>query len=123
MTDRKAVLDKLDKKLHNSEMANKFFKGQPTETEVIDVGDTVMCDDCSEDYTNNDLATGGLLFQSKAICPKCQEKWEELARKYNEEKYILARCPVGMSFKDFVLQIRGDNHFIKITTSKGGRKS
>lgn len=67
----------------------------------IEPGNVVLCDDCNADYTDSD-ESGGILFGSRAICPKCQQKWIENARKYNEEKYIKARCPKDMSFADWV---------------------
>jgi len=71
----------------------------------IDVGDRVICDDCNEDYSNSE-ASGGLLFSSKAYCPKCAPRLEADAVKFGETKYIKARCAEGQSFRDFVLSIR-----------------
>lgn len=71
------------------------------ETIVIDPGRAVYCDDCSRDFTD-DPATGGLLFQSKAIGPCCSARWESGARKYGEERFIRARCPEGKAFADWV---------------------
>lgn len=69
--------------------------------EIIDVGDSVFCDDCSEDFTESDQS-GGLLFQSKAICPDCAPMWEDLAKKYGEERFIRALCPESKSFANWV---------------------
>ena len=61
----------------------------------------VLCDDCGKDYSNSYLI-GGLLFQSKAICPDCAPKWEADAKKYEEEYLIKARCPSNKAFSDWV---------------------
>lgn len=68
---------------------------------TIDIGNTVLCDDCNKDFTDS-KETGGILFQSKAICPKCTPKWVGSAKKYNEERFIRAACPIGMPFADWV---------------------
>lgn len=79
--------------------------------EQFDMGDSVACDWCSKDYTNSN-ATGGLLFQSKATCPDCVARIEASAAKYGEEQFIRDRCPVGMSFKEWVLKLRGGNNMV-----------
>ncbi|MEE9223076.1 MAG: hypothetical protein V3V40_06425 [Nitrosomonadaceae bacterium] len=67
----------------------------------IDPGNNVFCDDCSGDFTDS-KESGGILFQSKAICPTCQPKWEKSAAEYGEENFIRGRCPEGMAFADWV---------------------
>ncbi len=67
----------------------------------LDMGDTVLCDSCSKDYTAS-TATGGLLFQSKAICPECMPEWEKNIAEFHEEKYVRARCPEGKAFAAWV---------------------
>lgn len=73
--------------------------------QVIDLsgsaGNTVLCDICNTDYTDS-KETGGILFGSYAVCPKCAPKMELDAKKYNEEKYIASRCPENKSFADWV---------------------
>ena len=64
-------------------------------------GRLVFCDDCGEDYTDRPDA-GGVLFQSKALCPTCAPKWESNAKAYGEMEYLRARCPDGMAFADWV---------------------
>jgi hydrogenase maturation factor HypF (carbamoyltransferase family) len=71
----------------------------------VDPGDTVLCDLCNEDYTNSD-EKGGFLFSSKAVCPKCAPRFEEGAKIYNEEKYIVDRAKPEESFRDFVYRVR-----------------
>ena len=80
--------------------------------QIIDFGDMVFCDICNKEYTNLS-ESGGILFGSNAYCPSCSPRLEIEARRYNETSYIKARCPKGMSFKDWVLQLRGgNNHMI-----------
>jgi len=71
----------------------------------LDIGDKVICDYCDKDYSDSD-EEGGILFQSKAICPKCAPDTLVRIKKYKEEKFIRGYCPEGMSFKDWVLSIR-----------------
>ena len=74
------------------------------DVEVIDVGDSVICDSCGDDYTDSDRC-GGILFESKAICPNCSPKWISNAKTYSEMHFIKAECPEGKTFADWV---RGD---------------
>lgn len=76
-----------------------------TELEIITLepGDTVLCDSCSKDFSDSD-EPGGLLFQSKAIGPCCQDRWEANIAKFKEQKYIRGRCPAGKSFRAWVLE-------------------
>ncbi len=65
------------------------------------MGRRVLCDSCSKEFT--DLPdTGGMQFESKAICPECSPRYLANARKYGETKFIRAICPEGMSFADWV---------------------
>lgn len=82
---------------------------------IIDIGESVVCDWCGDDWTNKD-ESGGLLFGSKACCPRCEPKVRKLAIRYGEEKYIKNECPKGMSFKQWVLRLRGGDNTIKIFT-------
>ena len=82
--------------------------------EVIDIGDTVVCDLCNTDFTASD-ESGGILFGSYAACPKCTPRLEADAQKYNEENNIVGRCPEGVSFADWVRGLRGGNNTITIT--------
>lgn len=68
---------------------------------TIDVGNIVVCDMCSKDFTDS-YESGGILFQSKAVGPCCADKIEKSAIKYNETKHIHARCPDGLGFADWV---------------------
>jgi hypothetical protein len=84
--------------------------------EKIDVGNTVICDICGKDWTNR-TETGGWLFASSAYCPDCAtpEKYQAI-KGYHEEKYITALCPERLSFKDWVLSLRGGDNTVKILT-------
>ena len=84
---------------------------------VIDIGDSVICDACGDDYTNSD-DSGGFLFGSSAYCPKCAVSRLPNIKSYGEEHFIKARCPKSMSFKDWVLQLRGGDNTIKVYTEK-----
>lgn len=74
--------------------------------EIIDIGEHVECDFCSTVYTGLP-DVGGILFGSKAACPKCAPRIEQDAKKYGEEEFIRARCPEGMAFSKWVLALRG----------------
>lgn len=63
----------------------------------INIGDTVVCDFCNEDYTES-LVAGGLIVGGYAVCPKC-ERPSMLA----DADYV---CRPGESFKNFVLRTR-----------------
>ncbi len=63
----------------------------------IDIGDTVVCDYCNEDYTESEK-TGGMIVGSYAVCPKC-ERHSMLV----DANYV---CRPGESFKHFVLRTR-----------------
>ena len=77
-------------------------------TDIIDIGDTVLCDFCNDDYTDSD-AQGGALVGSYAICPQC-------ASEINDTGEPIITCPEGMRFRDWVLRLRGGRNTIEITT-------
>lgn len=72
-----------------------------TVIEAPDPGPVVICDLCNADYTER-ADTGGILVQSKAVCPACAPGYEAKLREYDEMRYLRARCPAGMSFADWV---------------------
>ena len=86
--------------------------------DVFDLGDTVKCDFCGDDYTHSDLK-GGFLFQSKAVCPVWAPESLKSIRKYHEEQFIKPYCPEDMTFRAWVLNVlrAGDNRVI-IKTGK-----
>ena len=89
-----------------------------TYIESTDIGDTVLCDYCNKEYGRDNPAKGGMLVGSYAVCPECVPKAEESARKYNEQKHIKARCPEGVTFHDWCIQLRGGNNTIKVITKE-----
>lgn len=84
----------------------------------IPIGDNVVCDDCNVDYTGRP-DQGGIVFGSRGICPACTPQWLESAKKYDEEKFIVARCPPGQSYWRFICDFRGPDSAITVT--RGGR--
>lgn len=79
----------------------------------IDLGRTVLCDSCNTDFTDRP-DTGGLIFESKGICPLCAPRLERSVKLYEEEHYIKARCPKDKSFADFIREFRGGNNKVRI---------
>lgn len=90
--------------------------GKPIQ--VIDIGDSVQCDLCSTEYRGSD-EQGGILVQSKAVCPDCAPSFEEDLVHYDETHLIRARCPPGMTFHSWVMQLRGGDNSIKVYASDG----
>lgn len=84
----------------------------------IPLGDTVICDLRDTDYTDSQ-ESGGFLMQSNAVCPKCTPKWLQLLKDFHEEYLIVARCPAGQSFADFVRSHRPPNAAITVTRIPG----
>lgn len=82
---------------------------------VIDIGEEVICDVCGEDFTDSD-ALGGILFGSYAYCPDCSPGLLDRVKEYHEESHIKAVCPPGVTFREWVLQLRGGDNTIKISS-------
>ena len=93
--------------------ADALDAGGPAE---IPVGRTVLCDIDDTDLTD-DPRSGGFMFGSYAVGPCCAERYMETIRGYGEEHFIKAHCPAGMSFGDWVRQLRDEmgSHSIRIT--------
>lgn len=81
---------------------------------LIPVGKIVICDDCNADWTDR-KESGGLLFESKAICPDCEPKWRKLAAEYHEEEYIRGACPELQAFADWVREMRGPDAGVRVS--------
>jgi len=65
---------------------------------MIPIGDTVICDFCSADFTRRpDL--GAFIHHGYAVCPKCAERVKPGKRD------VLPKP--GESFADFILRVRG----------------
>jgi hypothetical protein len=87
----------------------------PITQQTFDIGDTVLCDLCGEDYTLSD-AKGGILFSSKGICPTCAPRIETDAIAFGETRFIIARAEPDETFASFIRRIRNGNNTITITT-------
>ena len=86
---------------------------------AIPLGRTVLCDIDDTDLTD-DPRSGGYLFGSYAVGPCCAGRHEATVRGYGEEEFILARCPEGVSFADWVRALRGPDAAIKVTPGHPG---
>lgn len=84
---------------------------------AVPIGDLVVCDGCDVDYSTSN-EHGGFLMQSKAICPVCAPEWLKLLKECNEEHFIVAHCPAGQSFADWIRSLRPDDAAIKVTGIK-----
>jgi hypothetical protein len=98
--------------------ADALAAGGPAE---ISVGRTVLCDNDSTDLTS-DPRSGGFMFGSYAVGPCCAAEYLERIRGYGEEDHIRGYCPPGMSFADWVRQLRDEmgSHSIRITPGGPG---
>lgn len=84
------------------------------EETILHIGGTVICDwSCGADWTERP-ESGGFLFQSKAVCPDCAPKALVSIKKYNEFHFIQEFCPPELSFKDWVIKLRGGDNTISI---------
>lgn len=68
---------------------------------TLDMGDRVLCDSCSRDFTDS-KERGGLLFGTKAIGPCCALRWFESAKHHNETHLVRSICPDDMTFAQWV---------------------
>jgi hypothetical protein len=80
----------------------------PPEAIVINIGDSVVCDYCNDDYTNSDKCGGGIVG-SDAVCPEC------IRTVCSNGQELDMACPEGMTFKEFVLRYRDGNDYIVIS--------
>lgn len=87
-------------------LQDKWDEAERTGKPVV-VGDWVVCDFCDKDYTAS-TASGGCIFESKAVCPVCYSSV------LGEPQFIRATCPAGKSFADFVREYRGPDSTIHI---------
>ena len=79
-----AELARSQARVMNEDLKRAWDAAYENPGEAIPVGDIVVCDDCSVDYTNR-LESGGFIFQSKAICPACAPRWRRLIALYGEQ--------------------------------------
>lgn len=82
-------------------------------TQVVDIGNSVICDNCGKDCTHS-RRSGGFLFGSTAYCPFCFEEGLLNIKRFNEESYIKLWCPPGVEFRKWILLLRGGDNTIKI---------
>ena len=72
---------------------------------IAAVATAVNCDACGTDYSNDDSSGGLLLSDGSFICPRCTVDIVSALRT-KELLTIVSYTPVGMSFKDWVLEHR-----------------
>lgn len=83
--------------------------------QVIDIGDSVICDQCSKDWTKDTSnAKGGFLFGSYGVCPDCAPKMLKSIQGYGETNHIKDYQTNDETFKGACLRWRGGNNTIKI---------
>jgi hypothetical protein len=99
----------------SKDMDAKWDQAFASPGDKVPVGDLVVCDDCNADYTNR-RDRGGLMFESKALCPVCAPRWRRLIALYGEERHIRGVCPDDMPFADWVRKLRGPDAFIRVTS-------
>jgi len=83
--------------------------------EKVAIGRDVVCDFCDKDWTDSPQS-GGFLFGTYGTCPECAPGFLEKVKLYHEEDHIRATCPEGVSFADFMRDLRGPDAFIRVTT-------
>ena len=82
------------------------------------LGRKVICDYCDHDYTESTLP-GGLIFESKAVCPRCEPRIRASIRHYNEKRHIKAENSLMVPFAQFVREFRGPDASIIVRTFDG----
>lgn len=88
-----------------TEEFDTVWHGRPMHVIRLIPGREVICDLCSKDFTDSP-EQGGILVQSKGICPDCAPRHLQLLRKYDEMNLLRGECPKGMSFADWIRSIR-----------------
>ena len=80
----------------------KIFKTfAELKTIKLNLGNIVLCDFCTKDFTHSDKR-GGFLFRDKAVCPNCAPAFRKDLTKLGEMHFISAECPKHLAFKDFI---------------------
>ena len=80
---------------------------------VFNMGNTVLCDICNDDYTNS-IESGGGIVGSYGVCPKCWPRYAEDLTKHREWKHVRRLCPDEQTFADFVREYRGGDGLVII---------
>ena len=101
--------------MFNGELYRLWKRANANPGMSVDIGNIVVCDSCSEDYTDSD-AEGGMLFDTKAICPACIQRWRDGAEEFGELAHIRAEASPGEKFREFVLRMRGGDNTITVRT-------
>ena len=86
----------------------------------IPIRNTLVLCDIDDTDLSDDTRSGGFMFGSYAVGPCCAERYLESIRGYGEEWNIRARCPEGVSFADWVRDMRGPDAAITITPGLPG---
>lgn len=82
------------------ELQDKWDEAERT-GQPVGIGHLVVCDLCDEDHTDSDTV-GGAIMGSKAICPKCMEKYAKELRMDAAEGMTLLHAQPGEKFGEFV---------------------
>lgn len=101
-------------------IAGEFWNALDAGSGVIDVGDTVLCDGCSTDLTD-DSRSGGYIFGNYGYGPCCADHMMEFITCCREEEFIKAHCPVGIPFAVWIRELRGPNAQIRVRALRGER--
>lgn len=96
---------------NNDKLAHLWELARLNPNTPVDIGPIVVCDLCDKDWTDSP-ASGGLLFQSKAVCPDCAPRILKSASAHGEEEYIRGTCPPSQSFADYIRACRGGDNTI-----------
>lgn len=83
-------------------------------TTQVDVTNIVICDICNADHSATG-AVGGMLFESKGVCPDCVPRFLASVKQYGEEHFIRGRANEGETFRDFIVRIRNGNNIVTVT--------
>lgn len=84
--------------------------------ESYDLGLTVICDMCDDDYTSRE-DVGGIAFGGRAVCPGCTPRVLADAARFEETHYIRARAAPNETFRDFVYRLRGGGGHGRVTVT------
>lgn len=82
--------------------------------EVIEIGETVLCDLCNDDYTDSN-EVGGCIISSWAYCPKCTSKLD------HDDLKRAVIAPAWVPFRILVLTARNGDNTIKIYVGEKGK--
>lgn len=78
----------------------------------IDMGGSVLCDWCNTEFEGSE-EKGGFMFGTYATCPRCAPGMQAKAEANDETHMIRERCPPGMTFHAWIMELRGGNNTIR----------